>query len=111
MGFPREEDWSGLPFLLQGIFPTQGSIPGLPHRRQILYRWSHQGNPKLYKDDSVLIHFNISLLRSLLLFGCSGSLPRCVGSLLEHILLLPRSDLVVTPWPVEPEFPDQGLNA
>ena len=24
-------------FLLQGIFPTQGSNPGLPHRRQILY--------------------------------------------------------------------------
>ena len=23
MGFPRQEDWSGLPFLLQGIFPTQ----------------------------------------------------------------------------------------
>ena len=25
MGFPRQEYWSGLPFLLQGIFPTQGS--------------------------------------------------------------------------------------
>ena len=24
--------------LLQGIFPTQGSNLGLPHRRQILYR-------------------------------------------------------------------------
>ena len=23
--------------LFQGIFPTQGSNPGLPHRRQILY--------------------------------------------------------------------------
>ena len=27
---------------LQGIFPTQGSTPGLPHGRQILYRLSHQ---------------------------------------------------------------------
>ena len=24
MGFPRQEYWSGLPFPLQGIFPTQG---------------------------------------------------------------------------------------
>ena len=31
--------------LLQGIFPTQGSNPGLPHRRQILYNLSHQGSP------------------------------------------------------------------
>ena len=28
--------------LLQGIFPTQGSNPGLPHWRQILYHLSHQ---------------------------------------------------------------------
>ena len=33
-------------FLLQGIFPTQGSNPGLPHYRQMLYRLSHQGSPK-----------------------------------------------------------------
>ena len=29
--------------LLQGIFPTQGSNPGLPHCRWILYHLSHQG--------------------------------------------------------------------
>ena len=28
--------------LLQGIFPTQGSDPGLPHCRQILYQLSHK---------------------------------------------------------------------
>ena len=28
--------------LLQGIFPTQGSNPGLPHCKQILYQLSHQ---------------------------------------------------------------------
>ena len=32
-------------FLLQGIFPTQGLNPGLPHCRWILYHLSHQGNP------------------------------------------------------------------
>ena len=32
----------GSPSLLQGIFPTQGSNPGLPHCRQILYQLSHR---------------------------------------------------------------------
>ena len=33
------------PPLLQGIFPTQGSNPGLPHCRRILYQLSPQGSP------------------------------------------------------------------
>ena len=33
----------GCHFLLQGIFPTQGLNPGLPHCRQMLYHLSHQG--------------------------------------------------------------------
>ena len=32
-------------FLLQGIFPIQGSNLGLPHCRQILYYLNHRGNP------------------------------------------------------------------
>ena len=43
MGFSSQEYWSGLPFLLQGIFPTQGLNPGLPHCGLMLYRLSHQG--------------------------------------------------------------------
>ena len=31
--------------LLQGIFPTQGSNPGLPHCRWILNQLSHKGSP------------------------------------------------------------------
>ena len=40
--------WSGVGchFLLQGIFLTQGSNPGLLHCRQSLYCLSHQGSPK-----------------------------------------------------------------
>ena len=34
-------------FLLQGIFPTQGSNPGLPHCRLILYQLSHQGTSRI----------------------------------------------------------------
>ena len=37
MEFPRP--------LLQGIFPTQGWNPGLPHCRWILYELSHKGSP------------------------------------------------------------------
>ena len=33
--------------LLQGIFPTQGSNPGLPHCRQILYQLSHRGSLRI----------------------------------------------------------------
>ena len=33
--------------LLQGIFPTQGSNPGLLHCRQILYQLSDRGSPRI----------------------------------------------------------------
>ena len=33
--------------LLQGIFPTQGSNPGLLYCRWILYQLSHQASPRL----------------------------------------------------------------
>ena len=33
--------------LLQGIFPTHGSNPGLQHCRRILYQLSHKGNPHM----------------------------------------------------------------
>ena len=32
-------------FVLQGIFPSQGLNPGLPHCRQILHQLSHKGSP------------------------------------------------------------------
>ena len=35
----------GCYFLLQRIFPTWGSNPGLPHCRQTLYYLSYQGSP------------------------------------------------------------------
>ena len=33
--------------LLQGIFPTQGSNPGLLQCRRILYQLSHKGSPRI----------------------------------------------------------------
>ena len=36
-------EWVAFPFS-RGIFPTQGSNPGLPHCNRILYQLSHKGN-------------------------------------------------------------------
>ena len=43
--------------LLLGISPTQGSNPGLPHCRQILYQLSHKGSPpsRLVRKNSQLL--------------------------------------------------------
>ena len=45
--FPDKNTGVGCHALLQGIFPTQGSNPGLLHCRQILYCLSHQGSPRI----------------------------------------------------------------
>ena len=42
---PGQKTIVGSLSLLQGIFPTQGSNPGLLHCRQILYQLSHKGHP------------------------------------------------------------------
>ena len=44
---PGQNTGVGSLFLLQGIFPTQGSNPGLPHCRKILYQLSHEGSPRI----------------------------------------------------------------
>ena len=40
--FPGKDIGVGCHFLLQGIFPTQGSNPGLQHCRQILYQLNYK---------------------------------------------------------------------
>ena len=52
MEFSRPEYWNGSHSLLQGIFPTQGSNPGLRHCRWILYQLSHQGSQKEIKNSN-----------------------------------------------------------
>ena len=42
---PGQSTGVGSLSLLQGVFPTQGSNPGLLHCRQILYQLSHKGSP------------------------------------------------------------------
>ena len=48
---PGQNTGGGSLSLLQGIFPTQGSNPGPPHCRQILYQPSYQAAPtKLWQS-------------------------------------------------------------
>ena len=44
--FPGKNIGVGCHALLQGIVPTQGLNPGLPHGRSILYHLNHQWSPK-----------------------------------------------------------------
>ena len=50
-------------FLLQGIFPTQGSNPDLLHCRQILYHMNHQRSPNYCYTS--LKYFTESILSTL----------------------------------------------
>ena len=44
---PGQNTGVGSLSLLQGIFPTWGLNPSLPHCRQILYQLSHKGSPRI----------------------------------------------------------------
>ena len=50
MKFSRPEYWRKVTHnlsLLQGIFPTQGSSPDLPHCKWILYQLSYKGSQRI----------------------------------------------------------------
>ena len=44
---PGQNTGVGSPSLLQGIYPTQGSNPGLSHWGWILHQLSYQGSPRI----------------------------------------------------------------
>ena len=57
---PDQNTGVGSLSLLQGIFPTQGSNPGLPHCRWILYQLSHQRSPFFIICESKILKTNIT---------------------------------------------------
>ena len=60
--FPGKSTGVGCHFLLQMIFPTQGSNPGLSHCRQMLDHLSHQESPgSLARPCYIVIWTNTSL--------------------------------------------------
>ena len=48
---PGQNTGVGSLSLLQEIFPTQESNPGLPHCRQILYQLSYQESPRMVLEE------------------------------------------------------------
>ena len=58
--FPGKNTGVGCHFLLQGIFPTQRSNPGLLHCKQTLHRLSHKGSSSLHRHEQ-LTPFSASL--------------------------------------------------
>ena len=66
---PSQNTGMGSLSLLQGVFPTQGSNPGLLHCRRILYLLCYEGSKKLNKDlndpenhDGVVTHLEPDIL-------------------------------------------------
>ena len=54
MGFPRHEDWSGLPFPSPGDLPDPGIEPASPTMQANSLPLNHQGSP-----EKVLQNFNL----------------------------------------------------
>ena len=88
-------EWVAFPFS-RGIFPTQGSKPGLPYCRQILYQLSYEGSPLGLKGGIDVTgssqdgwRYAGQALSSLLYTMLNGAaVPREEGGPLSH---LPRS--------------------
>ena len=67
---PGQNTGIGNHSLLQGIFPTQGSNPGLAHCRWILYQLSHKGSPTILEWAAYSFSSGSSWLRNLTGISC-----------------------------------------
>ena len=85
---PGQNTGVGSLSLLQEIFPDQGSNPGLPHCRQILYQMSHKRNPKYLKS------FNFINFSSFYFTACFMIL--ALGWLLRSHLILPFCSWIIS---------------
>ena len=72
--FPGKNTGVGCHALIQGICLAQGSNPGLPHCRWILYHLSHQGSPQM--DESIYIFTALFFSFWLYSAACGVSVPR-----------------------------------
>ena len=85
---PDRNTGEGCHALLQGIFPTQGSNPGLTHCRWILYRLSHQGNPRKSKIQADQLN-RLDVLRGCFLGSAGGKETACRRMRLRDTGLIP----------------------
>ena len=87
---PGQNTGVGSLSLLQGIFPTQGSNPGLPHCRWILYQLSHKGSPRILEAECAATLLSCSSL----LHPCPSSRPPA-PSLLPSLLTCDKQYVLV----------------
>ena len=76
---PGKNTGVGFHFFLQGIFPTQGSNPGVPRCRQILYHLSHQGSWMRWSKDIKHTHTQLRGYISLSAFKNAKGNPSGLG--------------------------------
>ena len=100
----------GCHFLLQGIFPTQGSNLSLQHCRQMLYRLSHQGSPsefnRYFNEYSGFVSFRIDWFDLLIVQGTLKSLLEAAVFWcsvffmvqLSHMYMTIGKIIALTPW-------------
>ena len=105
-------------FLLQGIFPTQGLNPGLPHCRQTLHRLSHQGSPGEMKstaeaqEDACTRRAEVKLMvptnPTMFLFALKSETRRILASDLSQMLANqePSGRLGRLAW--KPDYPEDS---
>ena len=93
----------GCHFLLQGIFPTQGSNLGFQHCRQMVYCLSHQGIPEMSLLLLLLLLSHFSRVRLCATPETAAhQASQCLGfSRQEHWSGLP--------FPSPGDFPDPGI--
>ena len=102
---PSKNTRVGCHALLQGIFPTQGSIPGLPHCGWILYRLRHQGSPRILEWVAYPFSRGSSRSRNHTWHLSLLPTPRSL-----HILL--KGDaLSAQPTPTHPSIPSFSVNS
>ena len=103
---PGQNNGVGCHSLLQGIFPNQGSNPGLLQCRQILYHLSHEGSPRILEWVAYPFSSESSQLRNRTRVPCiTGGFFTSWDHQGSHVLttcwFLPTSTDLAPPPPVE----------
>ena len=102
--FPGKSTGVGCHFLLQRIFSTQGSNPGLPHCRKMFYHLSHQS---VFIFASFPFYASKNLLTvSFSLYFCGTTLPWLSSYIFGHFSLVSVFRLIFSPSPWMCPTPD-----
>ena len=92
---PGQNTGVGSRSFLQGIFPTQGLNPGLPHCRWILYQLSHRGSPEI---DHMAVLFLAFWETSMLFPILAVPVYNPTNSTFSSVQSLSSVQLFATPW-------------